>query len=178
MRSILFSAAPLLLLTACGDPDPSVYRIALDTAARRTVPATCYNNNTVPGDIPVGNTLVEQQWTLWAGKDKESNYLDLPTQSWRLGDVRIDAGGGPLLIVGGPKVWTVKFTTSNTGASNTSEETISVSFDQEPGSTGTGTMLVKETNTNTTDFRSCEVTFPFFARRIPVDETTAVVGVQ
>lgn len=175
MRSAVLAVAAATLV-ACGDPDPQVYRIALDTEALRSVPATCYNNNTVPGDLPTGNSLVEQRWTLWAGATKESNYLDLPQQSWRLGDVRVDLGGGPLLVVGGPKVWTTKRTTSNTNASNTSEESLTITFDQEPGSTGTGTMLVKESNTNTTDFRSCEVTFPFFARRVPVDETTAVVG--
>lgn len=178
MRSLILAIPVVSVLIACGDPDPQVYRVAIDTSALKAVPASCYNNNTVPVDIGTGNTLIEQLWTIWAGKDNQSNYLDLPFQDWRLGDVRVSlsAGGGPVLIVGGPKVWTVKRTIPNTGASNTSEETLSVSFDQEPGSTGTGTMLVKEANTNTTDFRSCEASFPFFARRIPVDETTAVGG--
>lgn len=170
----LLSAAALLALAGCGDPQPQVYRVAINDAALNDVPATCYNNNTVPGDRTTDNRHVEQLWTLWHGADAKSNYLELPAQNWFLGNVRLTIA--PSTVVGGPRIWTTTETEVSTAQSNTREELIRITFDQDPGVAGPGVLLLKVSNTNPTNFRSCEASLPFFARRIPYSESTTIVG--
>ena len=167
----LFGAVVLLVLGGCGDPKPQLYRVAINPATLRSVPGSCYNSGTVPDDLDNSNRLVEQEWTLWHGADEQSNYLQLPAQVWNLGSLVVNLPAAT--VMGGPTDWAL--TVSNVGGGNTEEESVTITFESPPGSTGEGSFRVRENNSNTANFRSCDATLPFFARLIPIDESTRVI---
>ncbi len=168
-RTALISLFVFTSLAGCGDPHPNVYLVAIDESSLTSVPATCYFTGEVPGDVDQrSNAFSEQQWTIWNGESSDSNYLNLPAMTWKLGDLTLNLPDATL--VGGPKEWT-NVMSDVQGTSNTREQTLTITFEGEPGGTGKGTVFAKVTNTCTgnSSCRSCEVSLPFFARRLPND---------
>jgi len=169
IRFMMIAVLASMSLMGCGDSQPSVYRVAIDESGLADVPGACYFSGVVPSDVDKRtNAYSEQVWTLWTGESADSSYLDIQAHEYDLGDLMLNVGD--ITVRGGPKAWTT-VKTDVQGASNTREETLTISFDGTPGSTGKGTLFIKVTNTcsGSSSCRTCEATLPFFARRIPHD---------
>lgn len=176
MRSLMSAVAVLAAgtLMACNGGQPRVYKIAIDTSPLKNLPATCYSAGNAPSNTPTESGLVEtQDWELFDGAQKQ--YLSLGTRTIGMGEapsVQIGPGSTFDTIEGGPKTFTGEYkTVSNPGGGTnevTQDKVVTVTFDDTPGNTASGTIDVKSTVTctQTPCSPSCEVTMTFNGRKI------------
>lgn len=92
MRStklVLLGALSLLGLVGCNGGQPRIYRVAIDKTPIRTIAdPSCFRGNILPsgrGQLSEVNFREEDEWVIWDGVEGKQ-YLDLGTQSYKLGD--------------------------------------------------------------------------------------------
>jgi hypothetical protein len=87
-------------LLGCGQPQ-KYYRVAVDLAPLRNLPASCYNNNTTPP--PQTNTTQDvQQWVMWDGVDGKQ-YLEVGGVNYSMGNATVSITGDALVSSGDAK---------------------------------------------------------------------------
>lgn len=179
MRSILLSAVALLFV-GCGDPQPNVYKIAIDTTPLRSLAGSCYEEGAAPEwNGTVTNIVTEQTWEWWPGLEGNS-YLQIgDTGGFNLGDAEDVSINGT--IVGQGKTFTATRVTEWTFGEfdDTHTETVTVSLKNDPGGVVEGTLTLSSQHTCSPadcGVYSCEVSLPFVGRRLDLEQNSFVVS--
>jgi len=172
---------------SCGVGQPKLYKVALNPSALNALASTCWR----PGNAPVDSTQIshgfnESDWTIWDGT-QDKQYLAFSATTFALGNanpVRVCTGSGdslPCLIEGGGKAFTSSrvFTRNSVNPVETDTRSITLTFDDTPGATASGTINLKSNyscGTANCTQPSCEVTLPFVARKVESQQTTIYQG--
>ncbi len=172
-RLALAALAASTLLLGC-DPQPNVYKVAIDTSPLNSLPAECYaSGSTPPTTVTTTNVVDEQTWTWWPGVDKTS-YLQVGSLSgYNLASAADIAIGDT--IQGEDKTFTAtRIVASTTGTADTNTQTVKITLKDAPGATIQGTMFLRSEHTcspSQCSRRTCEVTMNFVGRRLSVQQS-------
>lgn len=198
--SVVLGAFVALVVSGCGFGQPRIYKVAIDTTALASAPASCYRGNNPPAVAVTTNQLAESQWVFWDGESGQNGatYLDVGTVAFPLGSAAPIAIGG--IIRGEPNA--KEFTTSRSIAcqnalvsagstsgsltcSTQADGTVTqvtqnavVKFDTL-GATATGTITLTSNYVcngsacgNTPLYTNCSLTLNFVGRKIEVQQTS------
>ncbi len=171
MRSMKWAVAVVAAssLLGCGNPQPSIYRVAVQAVA---VPSTCYR--TAPSGTPdtTTNIVDEKQWVIWEGIDNKF-YLEPGNIAYSLGEAqRINITTDA--IEGGKndnKQYVFSTTRTQTASANEVYTTSAIYTFDELGKTVTGTLALHSNcaGSNCNSIPTCDVTVNFSGREISGD---------
>lgn len=166
-------ASFVVALCACGGGQPRYFKVALNQTALESLAATCYRNSTPPTDTTTTtNGFVAHDWILWDGVG-DKQYLDVGQNTWQLGHANsVQTGFSSTaslnaVIEGSGKVFSETKQINKTAVSETDVRAVTITFDQTPGATMTGTINVKSTYTcSGCGQPSCEANLEFSGRKV------------
>lgn len=176
--SLVVLASFAVALSACGGGQPRYFKVAVNQTALESLVATCYRNSTPPTDtITTTNGFVAKDWTLWDGVG-DKQYLDVGVNTWQLGHANpVQTGGAGSaslspVIEGSGKVFSETKEINKTASGETDVRALTITFDQSPGATVTGTLNLKSTYTCTGCGQpSCEANLSFTGRKVEGNPT-------